>query len=100
MEEKELTDLDYKRAVIWVSCPACGADRNGDCISIPIIGLLEPGKTHSSRVRKWLVLKARVVSWSVRNPNCQQIPRSEPYKISEGGTKEAAEYWDNRNKLK
>jgi hypothetical protein len=105
---KEVTDLDHQGALIWIDCPLCGSVRKVDCVSMFMLGpsliiaAVETGKTHDARVKKWIEFKARVVAASTitRGPNMQQIPRSEPHRISKGGSKEAAEYWENRNKMK
>ena len=96
------TDLDHQGAIIWVWCPTCGASSKVDCTSIPILGILEPGKVHLERLQKWIELKKKVVAGSIldRWINIQQIPRSEPHIISEGGSEEAAKYWENRNNLR
>lgn len=101
------TDLDYKGAVTWVQCPMCLVDQNVECASMFMLGMfltvaaVKPGNVHELRMKKWLELKARVAATtaSYRKPNMQQLPRSEPYKISEGGSEEAKLYWENRSKI-
>lgn len=108
MEEAKVTDLDHQGAVIWIDCPLCGADHRIDCVSLFRLGpdwifvATESGKVHDARMKKWLEFKAMVVAGahSMRIPNMQQIPRSEPYRISEGGSEEDKLYWERRNKLK
>ena len=80
---QEPTELDHQGAVIWVSCPLCGADRGASCVSVFFLGpnliLYPPGtdKVHDMRLQKWLGFKARVVAGakSYRIPNLQQVPR-------------------------